>query len=218
MNFLAHASLALDATQIWHGTAEDRQGLLAGAIIGDFVKGRISTSWPQPIQAGVQLHRKIDALSNQNSNVALVSSRYPPELRRYAPIFIDLLADFHLSEHWQKYYDCDIHGFGQEVYAAIAAHQDLLGDHGLRFFKYMVEANLLSSYNQWPTISSGLESVVRRLRPRTNAAPLQADLVKQVSYEILPTCETELLSLYEDLQSALASWNALELTAARQNL
>ena len=46
---------------------EQRVGLLAGAIIGDFPRGRINREWPRELVAGITLHRRIDAVQQANS-------------------------------------------------------------------------------------------------------------------------------------------------------
>ena len=48
------------------GTGGDalRSGLLAGAILADFGKGPIDSKWPLELQAGIRLHRRIDAFTN----------------------------------------------------------------------------------------------------------------------------------------------------------
>ena len=211
MNFLAHATLASDAADEWGASDEQRQGLLAGAILGDFVKGRIKPTWPEAIQRGVWLHRKLDAQSNRNSNVGLVSNLYPADLRRYAPIFIDLLADYHLSNHWETYNESEIDTFCMEVYQSMAHYEFLFDDNAKRFSEYMVEANLLATYHQWPAIRRGLHSVVRRLNQRSKTTTLETDYIEQASKQVLDRSETELLNLYTDLQSALPSWANIQL-------
>ena len=114
MNFLAHCSLAHDAALIWQCDHDQRSGLLAGAVIGDFVKGQLPQQWPHALRAGARLHRKVDALSNINSGIRQNCDRYPAHMRRFAPIFVDMLADHCLALNWQNYYDMvtiiDTHG------------------------------------------------------------------------------------------------------------
>ena len=51
MNFLAHCALAQDASDCWTGGHAMRGGLLAGAILADFGKGRIDTRLPLELQS-----------------------------------------------------------------------------------------------------------------------------------------------------------------------
>ncbi|MGA2151478.1 MAG: DUF479 domain-containing protein, partial [Geobacteraceae bacterium] len=50
MNFLAHLYLSGDDPE-----------LLVGNLLGDFVKGRLSGNFPDGIERGIELHRRIDS-------------------------------------------------------------------------------------------------------------------------------------------------------------
>ena len=163
MNFLAHCALAQDAAERWNCNAAQRSGLLAGAIIGDFVKGRIPLDWPLELQAGARLHRRIDALSNTNEHIRNSCNRYPAHLRRFAPIFVDMLADHCLSHAWEDYYRHARPGFAGDCYAAVDRYSHHLNTSGQRFFDYMCDQDLLANYHDWHHISRGLAAVLRAL-------------------------------------------------------
>ena len=67
---------------------------------------------------GVALHRKIDALSNLHPGIQATCRTYPDDLRRYAPIFLDLLVDHSLARSWSDYYDIDIGRVSKACYQA----------------------------------------------------------------------------------------------------
>ncbi|MEM9620835.1 MAG: ACP phosphodiesterase, partial [Pseudomonadota bacterium] len=139
MNFLAHCALAWDAASVWSCHNKQRTGLLAGGILGDFVKGRVDPSWPIELQAGVRLHRKVDALSNRDPHTRACSNLFTPELRRLAPIFVDLLGDYHLANHWTEFYAIDLHQFTQECYASLGRYEAYLTEPGQRFYQYALD-------------------------------------------------------------------------------
>ena len=122
MNFLAHCALANDAADRMQADLTLRQGLLAGGVIGDFVKGPVLPAWPQALQNGVRLHRKIDALSNQDPAIHQLSRAFPSTLRRFAPIFLDLIADHALAQDWSRHYPSTTQSFSPNL---------LLGHRGL---------------------------------------------------------------------------------------
>jgi acyl carrier protein phosphodiesterase len=62
MNYLAHLYLAQDSAE-----------LMIGSILGDFVKGRLKDRYPNEIQHGIALHRKIDSYTD--SHVVTQASR-----------------------------------------------------------------------------------------------------------------------------------------------
>ncbi len=212
MNFLAHCSLAHDAAEAWDCNQEERLGLLAGAVIGDFVKGRIPTNWPVALQAGARLHRKVDALSNTHPNIRASAAAYPDQLRRFAPIFIDMLADHSLACTWDDYYDMPLSEFSTQCYTAISQHQRQLPLQGQRFVRYMVQQDLLASYDQWPHIAQGLQSVLRRLR-----RPDWFEEVERASRAVLETHHSHFSDYYPDLRNAWQTWNAFDAIAVQQN-
>ncbi len=203
MNFLAHCALAYDAAAAWACDTDEQQGLLAGAVIGDFIKGTIATDWPAPLIGGTRLHRKIDAWSNTNPNVKALSARYPEELRRYAPIFVDLIADYHLANRWAEHYPITLGDFTPDCYAAIGEYEAFLPANGKRFFSYMAGEDLLNSYDDLESIERGLHSVMRRLRKLDLYEPA-VEHTRRTIHE----SEAEILALLSDLRDGLNVWNA----------
>jgi acyl carrier protein phosphodiesterase len=212
MNFLAHCTLAHDAALTWQCDSAERQGLLAGAIIGDFVKGRLPEHWPAPLLAGARLHRKVDALSNINPGIRNNCDRYPAHLRRFAPIFVDILADHCLTLGWHRYYDMTVQTFSADCYAAIARYESFMSDDALRFFTYMRDADLLANYDEWTHIARGFKSVLRRLRREH-----WFDEVEATSMAIVPGAHTDFEIYYPQLRAAWSSWDAFQVIAAPRN-
>jgi acyl carrier protein phosphodiesterase len=163
MNFLAHCVVADKAADQWESSPEFREGLVAGAVIADFIKGPINSNWPKALQAGIRLHRRIDAFSNLQQGIKNTCDRFPPEYRRYAPIFVDLLADYFLSIYWEDFHNQPKTAFSASCYHALSRYQNFLSPNGLRFLAYAQENDLFASYDQWENIQIGLISVLRRL-------------------------------------------------------
>ena len=213
MNFLAHCSLAHDAALIWQCDHDQRSGLLAGAVIGDFVKGQLPQQWPHALRAGARLHRKVDALSNINSGIRQNCDRYPAHMRRFAPIFVDMLADHCLALNWQSYYDMELQTFSEDCYRAIADYEEYLTPEAHRFFTYMRDVDLLANYDEWSNVARGLKSVLRRLQ-RDHLF----EEVEQASLATVPGTHSDFTQYYPELQQAWADWNAFTVTAAPQSL
>ena len=212
MNFLAHCCLAHDAAAAWQCDSEQRQGLLAGAVIGDFVKGAIPEHWPTALRAGARLHRKVDALSNVNAGIRQNCDRDPAHLRRLAPIFVDMLADHCLSLSWSDYYNLEVVEFSTECYAAIDAYADFLNPQAARFVSYMYEVDLLANYDDWAHVARGLKSVLRRLQREHWFADVQ-----QTSLAMVPDSQTDFAAFYPELRGAWQAWDAFSAIAAPQN-
>ena len=212
MNFLAHCALAADAADAWSCDEEQRRGLIAGALVGDFIKGGIPADWPLPLRAGVRLHRRVDAISNRNHSMRAVSASFPGELRRYAPIFVDILADHALARRWEDFYATARSEFCGSCYRDIASFEDFLTSRGKRFFGYMRDADLLTNYDDWIHVEDGLSSVLRRLgRP---------DLSREVTAQSqarIELMDNALDRFYPELQEALAGWQAFDAIAEPRN-
>ena len=167
MNFLAHCALAQDASECWTEGNALRNGLLAGAILADFGKGRIDTRLPSELQAGIRLHRRIDAFTNQHELIRSTCASFPADLRRYAPIFLDILGDYYLSQMWDVFYAEPRTQFSQRCYDACAAYAHHLDDAKApqlqKFLQYMRSTDLLANYHDWEHVERGLHSVLRRL-------------------------------------------------------
>ena len=202
MNFLAHCSLAHDAALSWRCNDQHRRGLLAGAVIGDFVKGSIPAHWPRELRAGTRLHRKIDALSNQHPGIRQHCDAYPAHLRRFAPIFVDMLADHCLATSWNRYYQAAPTDFSAECYSAIDAYAGYLTDDARRFCDYMQEVDLLASYHEWSHIARGLNAVLRRLR-----RPHWAAEVEQTSLSLVPASHEHFGGYFPELRETWQTWN-----------
>lgn len=212
MNFLAHCSLAHDAASIWSCSEEQRRGLLAGAVIGDFVKGTIPTQWPVALQAGARLHRKIDALSNVNLAIRTNCDRFPKNLRRLAPIFVDLLADHCLSLQWSSQYNVAIKAFSDECYEAIGEYELYMSPQARRFSDYMKDVDLLANYHEWRHIQRGLHSVLRRLRQEQ-----LLEEVESISLTLLADTHDDFSNYYPELRGAWRNWNAFDAISAQQS-
>lgn len=206
MNFLAHCALAHDVAQRLEDGADAYRGLLAGAVIGDFVKGRANAENPKLANAdehllrGIRLHRKIDAVSNHQPELKLSYEAFPAEYRRIAPILIDLLADHSLSRQWHHHYAQDLSGFANECYQAIDAYQHCLNDQAQRFYEYMRRVDLLANYHQWQHIERGIQSVMRRL-----SSTQEWQQVETVSRAAVPHNDKNFGQYYPQLRSAIVA-------------
>jgi|TARA_X000000950_G_scaffold274366_1_gene359349 acyl carrier protein phosphodiesterase len=163
VNFLAHCALAADAAKVWGRDDDFKNGLLAGAILADFKKGTISAELPASLRLGIQLHRRIDAVSNGEPAIRESLAAFPAPYRRFAPIFVDILADHYLSQTWHEFYSTDIEHFAARCCLAGEEFAAFRPAGTESFFHYLAETHLLAQYHQWSTVERGFKSVLRRL-------------------------------------------------------
>lgn len=198
MNFLAHCLIPEQALSDTH------PDLIAGGFIGDFLKGPVPDDLPPALADGVRLHRRIDAYSNQHPGIRASCQRFDPALRRFAPIFVDVVADHLLARHWPRFHPQPLEAFTAEVYRAIQPHVGRLPEQGQRFFDYMSEHDVLAAYRNNAAMERALLSITRRLsRPVSNTL-LLADVGAR-----LPELEADFLAYFPDLISHAAAWLAI---------
>ena len=204
MNFLAHCALADEASSLWQVDSNQHQGLLAGAVIADFTKGRINPLWPDALQAGIRLHRRIDAVSNQHPGIRTSCERFPKSLRRFAPIFIDILADHYLSLSWHDYTKENLGTFTPRCYQAIARYQEYVPQQGQSFIGYMRETNLLGRYHDWATIERALLFSLKRLGKEE-----LGDDALLAAQQIAAAAAKDFHGYYTDFRQQLGNWSSL---------
>jgi acyl carrier protein phosphodiesterase len=195
VNFLAHCLIGASAAD-----AEIPE-LIVGGFLGDFIKGRVPDQLPAELALGVRLHRRIDAYSNQHPGIRASCERFGPQLRRMAPIFVDIIADHCLARQWPEFSDETIHAFTRRTYGHIAAHSDWIPESGSRFFRYMSEEDLLARYLQADVMHQGLRSITRRMDREHLNPELQATAVAQ-----LEGLEEDFLGYFPDMLRHAREW------------
>lgn len=151
MNYLAHLHLGGDAP------AE-----LLGSLYGDFVKGPLAGQWPAAIEAGIALHRRIDAFTDSHPLQAQARARFPAQRRRVAGIFLDLFFDHCLARDWQQYSDQPLQRFTSRVYGVLAAEAQLPGNLQ-HIAPRMAAQDWLGSYRDFEVLKQVIAGMSRRL-------------------------------------------------------
>lgn len=153
MNYLAHFHLA------WPDP-----GLLVGALEGDYRKGPLRGELPAPIERGVRLHRQIDAYTDQHPAIESLRREFPPGLRRYAGILIDLSFDHFLCRHWDAFASVERGDFNLAVYSRLSEARDHLSPGARRMAIRMAEIDLLGHYAHWDTVPASARRIGDRLQ------------------------------------------------------
>ncbi len=153
MNFLAHFHLA------WPD-----EGLVAGGLEGDYVKGPLRGALPPELERGIKLHRAIDAYTDGHPLIQQLRRDLPPGIRRYAGILIDLSFDHYLSVHWSNFSDMPLADFNSEVYRTLTAHEPVLSKSAGRMVTVLVEHDVLNLYLQWETVLATATRIGQRFK------------------------------------------------------
>lgn len=190
MNHLAHVVLA--------GPDE---GFRIGAFLGDHVKGREAlTSLPRSWAAGVELHRRIDSLSDSHHAVLGLLERLDSPWRRYGGVIYDVLFDHMLTRHWSRFGPTDLERFGQEIDQCLARHRSRLPPRLVRFSLWARERGLWQRYGERDMLEEIFTLLARR---HGRQWPLAEGLRLLDDHE--PVIEQGFLELFPDLLARSAA-------------
>ncbi|WP_019614804.1 ACP phosphodiesterase [Psychromonas ossibalaenae] len=187
MNFLAHLHIAA-----FTGSS------FTGNFLGDFVKGNPDGLFNAEIVQGIRVHRFVDSYTDQHVIVKTLKPHFPAELRRFAPISLDMFWDHCLAKHWAQFHGCPLTDFCRQARLQIEVERKLeinpLPDRFEKVSQLVWQGRWLEQYAEIDNISFALQRMASR-SPRM--APL-ADTgeVLQVHYELLTE---QFFELYPDV-------------------
>jgi acyl carrier protein phosphodiesterase len=191
MNFLAHVYLA-----------DGDEGLMLGALLGDFIRGRQALRvLPPGVRRGVALHRRIDRITDHSRVVRQLRRAFPKEFRRYAGIIVDLAFDHELARRWPEFASVSLERYDSEIRALLARHRALLPDGLKRFMRYADSRGLFAAYRDENELLFSLAGIGTRLK-RDN--PLHR--VGEVWPELRLPLREGFARFFPVLQSAVAGW------------
>jgi len=161
MNYLAHLHLG-----------GPQPADMLGSLYGDFVKGRLQGGLPTQIEAGIRLHRQIDAFTDSHPLVLQAKGRFPTQRRRYAGILLDLFFDHCLAANWHDYSAEPLERFTQRAYSVLKNEPALPGKLAM-IAPRMAAQDWLGSYREFAVLEQVLAGMSRRLsRPEGLAGGL----------------------------------------------
>lgn len=184
MNFLAHFQLA------W-----PEEGLIAGALEGDYYKGLLRGDLPAALERGIRLHRAIDGYTDRHPVISQLRLALPPHLRRYAGILMDLSFDHFLCLHWDRFASMPRADFNNQIYHTLQSQEQHLSVNAQRMVDRLIQHDILGLYENWETVSRTAERVGQRF---TRYNPFIG--VEQQLTPLRGKIEQGFLDFYPDLQ------------------
>lgn len=151
MNYLAHLYLA-DCTAT----------SFAGAVLGDFVRGRLDGRLGVELETGIALHRRVDSFTDSHPLVRGALGRFSPPLRRYAGILVDLYFDYALARRWGEFHRLALPDFAAVAQAKVQAQWP---QHGAPFPAARLDrfAEMLVGYRVEAGMQRALTGIDERL-------------------------------------------------------
>ena len=165
MNFLAHMYLSCD-----------REELLIGNFIADFVRNRDLDTYPEDIRKGIMLHRRIDSYTDSHPVVLRSVRRLYPRHSKYASVIIDVFYDHLLAINWERYSDRSLAGFADEAYQVLEKHVEGMPAVLQRRLPHMIADNWLIRYASF----DGVAFTMERMKSRASKPQLLDDAVESL--------------------------------------
>lgn len=191
MNFLAHLVLA-----------GENEGLRMGALLGDFVQGRLSElEYSREVRLGIRLHRHIDSYVDALPQVVAVRGQFHKPFRRYAGIILDLAYDHELALAWPRYCSTPITEFDRNVRTMLARNEDLQPEKLKRFMAYADRRGLFAAYAERSEILRALTGLGKRL---SRANPLHR--VDEIWDDLRPEFKRSFEQVFPELQRDAEAW------------
>lgn len=159
MNYLAHLLLS--------GPDPDWR---LGGLLGDFVKGPLKGELPTAIEAGIRLHRRVDALADHHPAYRASAAQLDPRWRRYAGVVLDIWFDHLLSRHWDDWHEQPLEDFCRDCWRQFRARSRYVPAGARMFMERAERFKLLQSYGDEAAVARSLSHVGQRLR---RPVPLQ---------------------------------------------
>jgi acyl carrier protein phosphodiesterase len=167
MNFLAHLYLS--------GSDVD---IRLGNFIGDYVKGRSFSKYPEKVQKGIILHRAIDSFTDKHESTHECVKILRPVYGRYASVVVDVVYDHILANEWKKYSKYDLKAFTRSFYFQMIRKYNLLPDTVRKFLPFMMHSNRLYSYRTLDGFSRSIE-IMSSVTSLPNKTEFAVESVKQ---------------------------------------
>jgi acyl carrier protein phosphodiesterase len=153
LNYLAHAYLSFNRPEV-----------LAGNMMGDFVKGKHAVEdFPEGIQTGLMLHRKIDSFTDAHPAVHRAKNYFRVDYGLYSGVFVDVINDHFLAND-PRYFSSEeaLMLFTQELYKATNHFQSYFPEGFGQMFSYMSTENWLYQYRTLKGIRRSFSGLQKR--------------------------------------------------------
>lgn len=187
MNILAHLAFSGDDPEI-----------MAGNLMGDFVKGPLPGRYPPRLTVGLELHRAIDSFANGHEAFIRSKRRLAPSFGHYRGILVDIYYDHFLAVEWGRYSDEPLHSFIGRARSIAGGFAHLMPERLVRLLPSMFD-EWLPSYAD----SAGIGLVLRRMSARIG----RPNPLAQGEEELI-RCRQELRADFLHFHPALAAFVA----------
>lgn len=185
MNFLAHIFLS----------GENDDLLKIGNFMGDSVRGKSYLLYPEAVQKGILLHRKIDFFTDTHPIFRQSKKRLVSDFGHYSGVITDIFYDHFLAKNWNNYCDIPLEKYIQLFYQLIEKEFVILNEATQNLTTYMIRDNWLLSYQT----KVGIKKILYQMDSRTRfQSKMQYATTQLIENESL--FENEFFDFFEEIQ------------------
>lgn len=170
-----------------------------GALLGDFIKGHQWQTLPHSLQLGILLHRRLDSWIDQWVIHHQITAQFPHQIRRFAPIALDLYWDYQIACNWTDWHLTPLTHVIQEIYDHLS--HPTLPISAQKVVESMLENDWLSQYNQLHFIPNALKSIENRM---SSSIPINMLINTLKNQEQL--LQDKSIHLMQDIQQLAPQW------------
>lgn len=184
MNYLAHLYLS-----------KDDKAVMLGNFIADMVTKKDRRSLSGSINKGIELHHKIDEITDHHPIVRHSRSFFFPEFRHYGRVIIDVLYDHYLAKNWNYYHPVPLSDYVNDFYEYIETQQKDLPERVQKVVPVMIRYNWLYNY-------SSMDGIIRILKQMSNRIDdgTQMDECLPIFRDNYNLLEKDFTAFFHDLQ------------------
>jgi acyl carrier protein phosphodiesterase len=164
MNYLGHIYLS-----------GENELLMVGNFIADYVKGKQYLVYPEEVQKGILLHRKIDHFTDNNIHWQSIREILRPVYHHYAGVASDIFIDHFLASRWSDYSEYPLSRYTKWVHAVFLKNYTIMPERVKEFLAFLIQHNRLLSYSKISGIEESLYIMsLRSTLPNKTAEAIQS--------------------------------------------
>ena len=186
MNFLAHLYLSGENEEIQFGN-----------FIADWVKGKKYLNYPEGIQKGILLHRKIDSFTDSHEIVKQSKAKFRGLYGKYSGVYIDVLYDHFLAKNWGLYSEIELNTKAKQFYIVLVKKFLLLPERIKFFLPHLIFSNRLALYKSLEGFQNSIQIMERR-----TSLPVKSDEAMKIVLENYEKLNGEFNAFFREIIEA----------------
>lgn len=139
-----------------------------GNYLGDLLRGKELRALPLAVQRGVEMHRAIDQVTDDDPDVRALNKLVAVRHGRYAPVLTDIGFDYYLCKNWDQFGPEPFPEFSVSTYQNIIDARPLMNEKVAGYATNMAREEWLRLY----TTHEGMNKVFHRLKGRLSKPEL----------------------------------------------